>query len=140
MLASLSLRLRIFLIFAGLGLGAVAVAGLGLWFGYASLGQPEVPTTFLQIGLGVAAAMLGLVAMRTHWFTRLPLAVLAANIMIAAINMIDLKALRQAWSYDRADAAALGEQFPQLRGLAVRRISSAGTVVAPVRVGDSFVA
>lgn len=37
-------------------------------------------------------------------------------------------------------AAALGEQFPQLRGLAVRRISSSGTVVAPVRVGDSFVA
>lgn len=51
--------------------------------------------------------MLALVALRTHWFARLPLAVLAANIMIAAINMIDVKAFRQAWSYDRADAAAL---------------------------------
>ena len=62
MLASLSLRLRIFLIFAGLGLGAIAVAGIALWFGYASLGQPDVSTAFLQTGFWAAVAMLGLVA------------------------------------------------------------------------------
>lgn len=52
-------------------------------------------------------AMLAIVAAGTHWFARLPLAVLAASIVIAAIGMIDLKAFRQAWSYDRADALAL---------------------------------
>ncbi len=54
-----------------------------------------------------AIAMLGIVATGTHWFARLPLAVLAASIVIAAISMIDIKAFRQAWSYDRADALAL---------------------------------
>jgi SulP family sulfate permease len=51
--------------------------------------------------------MLGLVLLGTHWFARLPLVVLAATIAVAAYSMIDLKALRQAWSYDRADALAL---------------------------------
>lgn len=54
-----------------------------------------------------ALVMLGVVATGTHWFARLPLAVLAASIVIAAIGMIDIKAFRQAWSYDRADALAL---------------------------------
>ena len=54
-----------------------------------------------------ALAMLCVVATGTHWFARLPLAVLAASIVIAAISMIDIKAFRQAWSYDRADALAL---------------------------------
>jgi len=48
-----------------------------------------------------------IVAAGTHWFARLPLAVLAASIVIAALSMIDVKAFRQAWSYDRADALAL---------------------------------
>ena len=52
-------------------------------------------------------AMLAVVAAGTQWFSRLPLAVLAANIVVAAINMIDVKAFRQAWSYDRADGLAL---------------------------------
>ncbi len=54
-----------------------------------------------------ALTMLCLVAAGTHWFARLPLAVLAASIVSAAIAMIDWKSLRQAWSYDRADALAL---------------------------------
>lgn len=54
-----------------------------------------------------ALAMIGIVAGAAQWFERLPLAVLAASIMMAAISMIDLQALRQAWSYDRADALAL---------------------------------
>ncbi len=54
-----------------------------------------------------AITMLCFVAAGTHWFSRLPLAVLAASIVIAAIGMIDLKAFRQAWTYDRADALAL---------------------------------
>ena len=54
-----------------------------------------------------ALTMLCFVAAGTHWFARLPLAVLAASIVSAAIGMIDCKSFRQAWSYDRADALAL---------------------------------
>jgi len=54
-----------------------------------------------------ALAMLVVVAGAAHWFERLPLAVLAASIIVAALSMIDGHALRQAWAYDRADALAL---------------------------------
>ncbi len=54
-----------------------------------------------------ALALLLIVLAGTHWFARLPLAVLAASIVVAAISMIDVQALRLAWSYDRADAVAL---------------------------------
>ncbi len=54
-----------------------------------------------------ALSMLLLVLAGTHWFARLPLAVLAAGIVVAAISMIDVKAFVQAWRYDRADAFAL---------------------------------
>jgi len=54
-----------------------------------------------------ALAMIVVVAGAAHWFERLPLAVLAASIIVAALSMIDLHALRQAWAYDRADALAL---------------------------------
>lgn len=54
-----------------------------------------------------ALSMLAIVAMGTHWLAKLPLAVLAASIVVAAISMVDVKAFRQAWAYDRADALAL---------------------------------
>ena len=54
-----------------------------------------------------AMVMLVLVLAGTHWFARLPLAVLAASIVVAALGMIDIKAFRQAWAYDRADGVAL---------------------------------
>ncbi|MEI7431754.1 MAG: sulfate permease [Betaproteobacteria bacterium] len=63
----------------------------------------QTPLASIVTGL----AMLCFVAAGTHWFARLPLAVLAASIVIAAISMIDIQAFRQAWSYDRADALAL---------------------------------
>ena len=56
-----------------------------------------------------AFVMLAVVAGAAPLFARLPLAVLAASIIVAAVSMIDLKTLRQAWHYDRADGlAALG--------------------------------
>lgn len=56
-----------------------------------------------------AFAMLAVVAGAAPLFARLPLAVLAASIIVPAISMIDLRALRQTWDYDRADGlAALG--------------------------------
>ena len=54
-----------------------------------------------------ALAMLAVVAAGAHWFSRLPLAVLAASIMVAAVGMVDVRTFRQAWAYDRADALAL---------------------------------
>jgi SulP family sulfate permease len=57
--------------------------------------------------LSAALSMLLIVLAGTHWFARLPLAVLAASIVVAAISMIDIKAFVQAWNYDRADALAL---------------------------------
>ena len=53
--------------------------------------------------LGIAALML----VGTQWMERMPVAVLAASIVVAALGMVDLRALRQAWAYDRADAVAL---------------------------------
>ena len=57
--------------------------------------------------VSAAAVMLLIVLAGTHWLARLPLAVLAASIVVAAISMVDVKAFWQAWNYDRADALAL---------------------------------
>lgn len=57
--------------------------------------------------LVAAIFMAGILIAGTGWFARLPLPILAANIMVAAFSMIDVAALRRAWNYDRADAAAL---------------------------------
>ena len=53
-----------------------------------------------------AVAMIGVLAGAAHWFERMPLAALAASIIIASFSMVDLRVLRQAWAYDRADALA----------------------------------
>jgi len=53
-----------------------------------------------------AAAMAVIVAGFAASFSHMPLAVLAASIMVAAFSMIDLTSLRNAWEYDRADALA----------------------------------
>jgi len=58
-------------------------------------------------GIVSAIAMIGVVAGAAHWFARIPLSVLAANIIVAAFSMLDFKLLRDAWRYDRADALAL---------------------------------
>jgi sulfate permease, SulP family len=53
-----------------------------------------------------ALTMMVIVASGTSWLERMPVAVLAASIVVAAIGMIDIAALRLAWSYDKADAVA----------------------------------
>ena len=53
-----------------------------------------------------AAVMLCIVLLGTGWFARIPLCILAASIMVAALQMIDVAELRRAWDYDRADALA----------------------------------
>ena len=55
----------------------------------------------------VAAGLMAVVLLGfTGLFERLPLAVLAATIIVAVTGLIDLDTLRHAWRYDRADAAA----------------------------------
>ncbi|MBN8451319.1 MAG: sulfate permease [Candidatus Accumulibacter sp.] len=53
-----------------------------------------------------AVSMIAVVAGAAHCFARLPLAVLAATIVMAAYTMIDIRGFRQAWAYDRADGLA----------------------------------
>jgi SulP family sulfate permease len=53
-----------------------------------------------------ALAMVVIVVGLAPTLARLPLAVLAAAIIVAALSMIDLRTLREAWNYDRADAIA----------------------------------
>ena len=43
----------------------------------------------------------------THWFHDLPQAILAATIIVPVTGLIDIKTLKSAWAYDRADAFSL---------------------------------
>lgn len=53
-----------------------------------------------------ALCMLCIVWAGTNWFGRIPLTILAASIVVAAISLIDVAEFRRAWAYDRADAVA----------------------------------
>jgi sulfate permease, SulP family len=53
-----------------------------------------------------AVVMLGIVLVGTRWSARIPLPILAASIVVAAVYMIDVAEFRRAWAYDRADAFA----------------------------------
>ena len=55
----------------------------------------------------ISAALMSLVLLGlTGLFERLPLAVLAATIIVAVLGLVDLATPRHAWHYDRADALA----------------------------------
>lgn len=55
----------------------------------------------------VSAALMALVLLGlTGLFERLPLAVLAATIIVAVLGLVDFATPRRAWDYDRADALA----------------------------------
>ena len=62
-------------------------------------------------GVVSAALMAVVIAAMTGLFHYLPHAVLAATIIVAVTSLIDLKTLREAWHYDRADAASLLATF-----------------------------
>jgi len=56
----------------------------------------------------VAAALIGLTVLAlTPLFYFLPMAVLAAVIMVAACGLIDVQTLKHTWRYNKADAAEL---------------------------------
>lgn len=58
-------------------------------------------------GIISALFMAVVVTSYTGMFTALPVAVLAATIMVAVAPVIDIAAFRRAWRFDRADALAL---------------------------------
>ncbi|MDE2418312.1 MAG: sulfate permease [Burkholderiales bacterium] len=62
----------------------------------------QTPLASVVTGLGI----LVILAVGTAGFARIPLAILAVTIVVAAISMVDAAMLRRAWVYDRADALA----------------------------------
>ncbi len=96
-----------------LGLGAANLAS-ALSGGYPVTGGFARSVVTFEAGArtplaGVVSALLMAVVLAgfAGWFHHLPQAVLAATIVVAVLNLIDLKTLREAWHYDRADALAL---------------------------------
>jgi sulfate permease, SulP family len=94
----------------GLGLANLASAASG---GFAVTGGFARSVVNFAAGArsplaGVVAAVLMAVVLLglTGLFERLPLAVLAATIVVAVLGLVDTKTLRHAWHYDRADALA----------------------------------
>ncbi|BBM04084.1 SulP family inorganic anion transporter [Microbulbifer sp. GL-2] len=60
----------------------------------------------------IAAILIALVLLyATKVFTELPICVLAATIIVAAANLIDLRAMAHHWRYDRTDGLAMGGTF-----------------------------
>jgi len=57
-------------------------------------------------GVISAGLMLLVVLIGGELFRHMPVSVLAATIVMALLGLVDVKTLRQAWRYDRADAAA----------------------------------
>lgn len=65
-----------------------------------------------QLASIVTAVLVGLVALLfTGWFHYLPQAVLAAIIVVAVAQLIDVDGARRIWRYDRADGLALAATF-----------------------------
>lgn len=96
-----------------LGLGAANV--VAAFYGGMPVGG-GVSRSAVNVAAGAQTPLASLISAVAMWlivagaataFTHLPLAILAASIMVAAASMIDVAALRQTWAYDRADAYAL---------------------------------
>ncbi len=65
-----------------------------------------------QLAAIITAMLVAFVALFfTAWFYYLPNAVLAAIIVVAVAQLIDLDTARRTWAYDRADGAALAVTF-----------------------------
>lgn len=96
-----------------IGLGAASMAA-GISSGYPVTGGlarsavnfdagAETPAAGAFTAIGIALATLFL----TPYLFYLPQAVLAATIIVAVLSLVDLKMIRQVWSYSRSDFAAM---------------------------------
>ena len=125
-----------------LGLGAANLAS-SLSGGFAVTGSMSRSSVNYAAGantplasLITAALMTILLCTPTAWMSPLPMAILAAIIIIGVLGMLDFDTPRQAWRYDRGDALAwlvtlsgvllLGVEEGVVLGL----ILSLGTVIA----------
>lgn len=95
------------------GLGAANLAA-GLAGGFPVTGGFARSVVNVSAGANTQAASVvtaGLIALTALWLTPgfhyLPHAVLAATIIAAVVRLIDLRALIEAWKYDRVDALSL---------------------------------
>ena len=96
-----------------LGLGIANIAS-GVSCGFAVGGSMSRSAVNYAAGANTPLAsifsalwlLLALVA-PTAWLSFIPMPALAATIVVAVLGMIDLAAIKQAWGYDRSDAAAL---------------------------------
>ncbi|MEQ8435327.1 MAG: sulfate permease [Oceanicaulis sp.] len=75
---------------------------------------------------GIALATLFL----TPMLANLPVAVLAATIIVAVLSLVDLRALIRAWNYSRADFAAMAATIALTLTMGVETGVSAGVVLS----------
>jgi SulP family sulfate permease len=79
----------------------------------------------------VSAALIALlIALPTAWLAPLPLAALGAMIIVAVAGMIDIAALKETWTYDRADALAMIVTAAGVLALGVERGVIVGVVLS----------
>lgn len=94
----------------GLGAGNLASAisgGFPVTGGFARSGVNFAAGAQTPMAGIISAALMALVLLGlTGLFARLPLAVLAATIIVAVLSLVDFATPRHAWQYDRADALA----------------------------------
>jgi SulP family sulfate permease len=83
------------------GLGAANIAGLSRSAVNFAAGAQTPLAGVISAGLMLLVVLIG-----GELFRHMPVSVLAATIVMALLGLVDVKTLRQAWRYDRADAAA----------------------------------
>jgi SulP family sulfate permease len=86
----------------------------------------ETPAAGAFAAAGIALATLTLTPL-LHF---LPKAVLAATIVVAVLSLVDLGVLRRAWSYSRADFAAVAVTIAVTLGVGVEAGVSAGIALS----------
>ena len=79
---------------------------------------------FTAIGLAIAAVAL------TPLIHYLPIATLAATIIVAVLSLVDLAILRRAWAYSRADFIAVAATIVVTLGVGVETGVSAGVILS----------
>jgi SulP family sulfate permease len=86
----------------------------------------ETPAAGAFTAVGIAIAALALTPLLYH----LPVAVLAATIIVAVLSLVDLGILRRAWGYSRADFAAVAATVVLTLGFGVEVGVSAGVALS----------
>lgn len=114
----------------GLGaanLGAALTGGMPVAGGFSRTMVNFNAGARTQMAALITAALVGLVALAfTPLLRDIPKTVLAAIIIVAVVRLIDLASLREAWHYDRTDAAALFVTFAGVLVLGIEQGLLAG--------------